>query len=152
LKRLIMLIVLGLAASGGAAIGAGHGTALAQVPPGNTNACARHAANNGNSYAYDLACASLTIIAAPIPGAIGQDYQFDFIGSGLQPGSPITGFNITSGRSTVYGSADGNGNFSFTGRVEACSVGAFQFYLTGITAAGTPIQSVTGSYPPPGAC
>jgi hypothetical protein len=153
LKRLIIMLCLGLAASSGAIIGAGHGTALAQVNAGNANACVRHTTNNGHSYAYDLTCTSLTLTGTPgfdgFPA--GTVYTLTYTGSGLLPGSAVNQFNITSGNSGLVGFADGSGNFSRIGG-EPCSVGSFQIYLTGTAANGTPVTSATVSMPPAGAC
>ncbi len=90
MKRLAVVLCLVFAAFGGAAIGTGHGTALADdsgTGSGTANACARHATNDGNSYAYGLTCARISLtVTNNGPG----DFTITITGEGLLPGSTVT--------------------------------------------------------------
>lgn len=100
MKRLLVVLCLVFAAFGGAAIGTGHGTALADdsgTGSGTANACAKHATNTGNSYAYGLTCANISLtVANNGPG----NFTITIIGEGLQPDSTVTICSASYGTTT----------------------------------------------------
>jgi hypothetical protein len=163
MKRLLVVICLVLASLSGAAIGTGHGTAHAAgmaTGGGTTNACARHATNAGNSYAYGLTCANIVVTLTRIDGV---NYSTTITGQGLQPGSTVTGCELfsdstayqcgvihTNGYVPVVG-ADGTFFWSVTG---SCSqdVTATSVYFIGTAANGSTYTSPTYPYSTASVC
>ncbi len=99
MKRLLVVFCLVFGAFGGAALGTSHGTALADdggTGAGTVNACAQHATNYGNSYAYGLTCASISLTVTNI----GGESTVTITGYGLQPGSTVTACGVSAGSTT----------------------------------------------------
>jgi hypothetical protein len=148
MKRLFAGLCIAVAAICGSTIGGTHGTALAANDvTGTANACAKHAANKGNSYAYDLNCGVATLTFSAIPNGNGT-FTLTVAGSGLLPGSTVNLVNVGTGIPTPLGTVASNGTFSWSNVSEPCSQSPMDVYVTATAANGTSFYAPDLTTPP----
>lgn len=110
-------------------------------------ACAKHAANKGNSYAYDLNCGVATLSFSAIPNGNGT-FTLTVTGSGLLPGSTVNMVDVGTGIPTPLGTVASNGTFSWSNSSESCSQSPADVYVTGTAANGTNFYAPDITTPP----